>query len=541
MVDVRKESKGKVLAIIPARGGSEGIPRKNIASLGGIPLIAWSIRAAQESGVVDTILVSTEDDEIAEISKAWGAEVPFKRPFALAQSDSDVAAAVVHAVDELEAQGRFFDVILKLFPTHPFRTPEVIAEAVRLCKTCASSVETVEQYQWNPEEWFYIEQTKAKQISSRQKGLVYKFNALALASVRMPLDLPKAAGVERVKAAMRYTHAGDYRFSSGNRYIVINDPVMTLDIDFQEDLHQAERLIREGVLSWAPKEVRLGEKAPFEVVASRGALESEVLNVFTVDALGATNPTDVQMSLEEIKTPFQVKAILQERGVSPRAAILIEKASAKREFLSEGLPSVPTLVLERDRRLPVGTGKVFHRLDRVRLYVNKDLENEFGKSFGSLTSVKNSETTFTVTLNSEAHADDMLYLRLCSNEFKILATVMVFDSGFWTSANQKLEGLEVVGDGKRVEVSIDPSAHYVLVDHLRPGPSKGSESEQIVDIEVENLIRFDYSIHKWINCLTGEVILGRQALPPIFKCSGVWFLPESVSRESDWHVLEGSC
>ena len=90
-----------LLALIPARGGSKGIPRKNIRNLCGKPLIAWSIDVAQESNLVDKIVVSTDDEEIAEIALNYGAEVPFLRPSELSQDETPGIEPVLHALNKL--------------------------------------------------------------------------------------------------------------------------------------------------------------------------------------------------------------------------------------------------------------------------------------------------------------------------------------------------------------------------------------------------------------------------------------------------------
>jgi CMP-N,N'-diacetyllegionaminic acid synthase len=119
------------LAIIPARGGSKGIPRKNIAPLCGRPLIAYSIEAAQASKVVDRIVVSTDDLEISEVSRSLGAEVRI-RPSALAMDDTPTRAVLHHVVSELAGEGYEADAVLTLQPTSPLRTSKHIVEAVAL-------------------------------------------------------------------------------------------------------------------------------------------------------------------------------------------------------------------------------------------------------------------------------------------------------------------------------------------------------------------------------------------------------------------------
>ena len=108
----------KILGLIPARGGSKGIPRKNIKHLLGKPLIAWTIEAALKSLKFDSLVVSTEDDEIAEVARAYGADVPFMRPAELARDSTPGIFPVLHAIEKLPD----FDLILLLQPTSPLRT-----------------------------------------------------------------------------------------------------------------------------------------------------------------------------------------------------------------------------------------------------------------------------------------------------------------------------------------------------------------------------------------------------------------------------------
>jgi len=122
----------KILALIPARGGSKGLPRKNIKPLLGKPLIAWTIEQAKNSKYIDRIVVSTDDEEIAEISRKYGAEVPFLRPKELARDDSPTIDAIMHAINWFEERGEFFDILVLLQPTSPLRTTEDIDNAIKL-------------------------------------------------------------------------------------------------------------------------------------------------------------------------------------------------------------------------------------------------------------------------------------------------------------------------------------------------------------------------------------------------------------------------
>lgn len=124
------------IGIIPARGGSKGIPRKNIKLLAGKPLIVWTIEAALSSDTLDRVVVSTEDEEIATIALEAGAEVPFLRPMELAQDDSPTLDVLQNMIDYLEIKGNsLLDAVVTLQPTSPLRTSEHIDRAIQLFET----------------------------------------------------------------------------------------------------------------------------------------------------------------------------------------------------------------------------------------------------------------------------------------------------------------------------------------------------------------------------------------------------------------------
>jgi len=121
-----------ILAIIPARGGSKGVPRKNIKTLCGKPLIAWMIAAAKGSELVTRVIVSTDDQEIADVAKQYGAEVPFLRPAEFAQYLSTDVEFLTHALGWLKENESYVpDVVLRLPPTSPLCTSEHVDEGVR--------------------------------------------------------------------------------------------------------------------------------------------------------------------------------------------------------------------------------------------------------------------------------------------------------------------------------------------------------------------------------------------------------------------------
>jgi N-acylneuraminate cytidylyltransferase len=131
-----------ILAIIPARGGSKGVLRKNIRNVAGKPLIAWTIEEAKRSRYIDRLIVSTEDEEIAKVALKWHCEVPFLRPKELALDETPGIAPVLHALRTLPER---YDLVVLLQPTSPLRTSEDIDGCIecisgRDAKSCVSVV-----------------------------------------------------------------------------------------------------------------------------------------------------------------------------------------------------------------------------------------------------------------------------------------------------------------------------------------------------------------------------------------------------------------
>jgi N-acylneuraminate cytidylyltransferase/CMP-N,N'-diacetyllegionaminic acid synthase len=128
-----------VVAIIPARGGSKGVIRKNISTVAGKPLVAWTIETARKSRLLDRVLVTTDDPEIAGISKECGAEAPFLRPAALARDDTPGIEPIIHAVGWCEENEGYDPAsVMVLQPTSPLRTAEDIDRAIYLMREKAA-------------------------------------------------------------------------------------------------------------------------------------------------------------------------------------------------------------------------------------------------------------------------------------------------------------------------------------------------------------------------------------------------------------------
>ena len=143
--------KYKVVCVIPARGGSKGVPRKNIKILGSKPLIAYTIEQALQSKYIDRIVVSTEDREIADISRQYGAEVPFMRPVVLAGDQVATIDVLLHAINWLEEDKYAFDIIVLLHTTTPLRVVKDIDSCIEmLLGTKADNIFSVTEAHRNP-------------------------------------------------------------------------------------------------------------------------------------------------------------------------------------------------------------------------------------------------------------------------------------------------------------------------------------------------------------------------------------------------------
>lgn len=151
----------KRIAIITARGGSKRIPKKNIKDFLGKPIIAYSIEAALSSGVFDEVMVSTDDETIAEIAKKYGAVVPFFRSSEASGDYATTADVLREVLGEYEKKGRTFDSFACIYPTAPFVTAERLKKAVELLdETKADSVQPVVKFSFPPQRALVIREGK---------------------------------------------------------------------------------------------------------------------------------------------------------------------------------------------------------------------------------------------------------------------------------------------------------------------------------------------------------------------------------------------
>jgi CMP-N-acetylneuraminic acid synthetase len=230
----------RTLAVITARGGSTTLPRKNILPFCDKPLIAYTIAAvlaAKKAGAaINRLLVSTDDEEIAEISRHYGAEVPFMRPPALARSDTPSLPVVQHAVDFSEEGGLSYDWILLLQPTSPLRTSEDIVAALDLVRPLGTTA-VVSVTSANA--------SHPKKLRLIENGVLKPFQADGLHSMRRQ-DF--AFDVYRTNGAI-YMVSRDVLMQEGSFYGSCARPLImpaerSIDIDTQIDFEIAEFLYR---------------------------------------------------------------------------------------------------------------------------------------------------------------------------------------------------------------------------------------------------------------------------------------------------------
>lgn len=226
----------KVLAIIPARGGSKGIPRKNIKKLNGKPLIAYTIDEAKKSKYIHRVIVSTEDKEIAEISRKFGAEVPYLRPLQLSQDDSPTIDCVIHMINWLKEKENYTpDYVCLLQCTSPLRTFENIDGAINKAISLGmDGVVSICEAEVNPYWTNVMDDDKLKYFIEEGEKITRR------------QDLPKVYRINGAIYLIKTNILLDKKtFETDNitGYIMSNESSM--DIDTEIDFKVAELLMKE--------------------------------------------------------------------------------------------------------------------------------------------------------------------------------------------------------------------------------------------------------------------------------------------------------
>lgn len=235
-------SSGSVLAVIPARGGSKGLPGKNVRPFAGLPLIAHSIHFAKLCPEIDRCILSTDSEEIAELARATGGDVPFLRPPELAEDSTPMLPVLQHAVQEVECRERkSYDIIVLVQPTSPFRLPEDLSRGLWLLQSDSNAmgVISVSEPTFNPRSvcvedlngylaWAF---TKTAYTRRQDAEPVYRINGLLYLWRRNYL----------LNASV------DTLYTAPHRLLVVPEE-RAIDIDVFHDFRLGEILLRSGII-----------------------------------------------------------------------------------------------------------------------------------------------------------------------------------------------------------------------------------------------------------------------------------------------------
>jgi YrbI family 3-deoxy-D-manno-octulosonate 8-phosphate phosphatase len=339
--------KKEVLAIIPARGNSKTIPRKNIRLLGGFPLIAYSIAAAVQSKAVTRTIVTTDDPEIAEIARQYGAETPFLRPAEFSQDDTLDLPVFQHALKWLmENEAYHPDIVIQLRPTSPFRPHDLLDRAMRLLldHPGADSVRGVVPSGQNPFKMWTIAEDGAMRPVLTVEGIKEAYNA---PRQELPDTYWQTGHIDAIRPdaiLKKNSMSGDVILP------LLIDPVFTVDIDTLLDWQRAESCVLEGrldMVSPGRERIPFPDKVKLLVMDFDGVMTDDRV---WVDQDGremvAANRSD-GLGLERLRTMTEIQVLVLSRESNPVVTErcrkmnlpvlqnVKDKASALQAFLAE--------------------------------------------------------------------------------------------------------------------------------------------------------------------------------------------------------------
>lgn len=231
-----------VLAVIPARGGSKGLPGKNLRLFAGLPLIAHTIRFARMVPQIARAIVSTDSEEIAAVAREQGGDVPFLRPAELAQDESPMWPVLQHALQEMERRdGRRYESLLLLDPTSPGRLPEDVTRALQTLESDqnAVGVVAVSEPHFNPR-WVCVEDHNG-----------YMVKAFESRSYTRRQDVPKVYRINALLYLWRRQHiveSSDPRWDQAPHRMLIVPEERAVHIDELHDFQLGELLVRQGLV-----------------------------------------------------------------------------------------------------------------------------------------------------------------------------------------------------------------------------------------------------------------------------------------------------
>ena len=254
----------EILALIPARGGSKGIPRKNIRNFAGYPLLAWSIAAAKQSKSVTRIIVSTDDEEIAAIAREWGAETPFLRPAELAHDKTTDLPVFEHALKWMqEMEGYRPEIMVQLRPTSPIRPKSMVDDAIRILldHKDADCVRGVVPAAQNPfKMWRFNGEEKPLNPLLEVEGITEPYNTPRQI---LPPVYWQTGHIDAMRTAT-ITHKKS--LTGDIIYPLLIDPQYAVDIDTLADWAKYEALVYTGLEIVSPGKSRRAMPATIKMI-----------------------------------------------------------------------------------------------------------------------------------------------------------------------------------------------------------------------------------------------------------------------------------
>lgn len=226
----------RILGIIPARGGSKGVPRKNIKLLGNKPLLQYTYDVAKKSKYINSLVLSSDDDEIIEVAKKMGMSVPFKRPNNLALDNTPTLPVIIHALEYYKTKGCEFDAICLLQVTSPFRTTQFLDNAIeKFIKKDSDSLVSVQQvpHEYNPHWVFKLNKNNDLEIATGDKEIIKRRQEL-------PLSYHRDGSIYLTKTSVILKEQSLY----GKSISYIESPKeIYVNIDTMQDWEKAENLL----------------------------------------------------------------------------------------------------------------------------------------------------------------------------------------------------------------------------------------------------------------------------------------------------------
>lgn len=355
-----KRTAPQVLALIPARGGSKSIPRKNTRLFAGHPLLAFSIAAALQANTVTRTIVSTDDEEMAEAARQFGAEAPFRRPAEFAQDNTLDLPVFQHALNWLaKNEGYKPDIVVQLRPTSPLRPPGLVDQAVKLllANSKADSVRGVIPSGQNPYKMWTIGADGAMQPLLRAKGVTEPYNA---PRQKLPATFWQTGHIDAIRSGVILKKDS----MSGERILpLLIDPRYSVDIDTMNDWQRGEWLAASGELDmvWPGRQPRpYPQRIKLVVLDFDGVLtDNRVWTDETGKESVAANRSD-GLGLRQLQeSGVEVYVLSREEnpivarrceklGIGYRKGLL-DKAGALRELLAErSVPAEQVVFLGND-------------------------------------------------------------------------------------------------------------------------------------------------------------------------------------------------